>query len=328
MLTLKRTGRTIFSQSIIFVPVLFLLYLLANCSPIYVVELKLSIPREVIIITSLLFTFLWLDNRWLRGLSDGPLYEFCFYTMPVAVFSFPFVLQWHFFPCAFLLGSLVILVLLYGLWLRGRVRNAKSNSARWVRLLAAFAIYIFSVALIVPGLVGGVFLYEMKNPYYEATQELWEEILSDVAAQTEAEPGQVDPLVPLSDYDDLLQRLQAGSWNNLGIQERLDLVQALVAFEAARLGLPSSSVPEVVSLKLEYATLAQYNEENNVISVDLQRLAEGSAEALLSDLAHEVFHAYQFFLINAVDWNSKAAQTRYFDELNSWRHNIDNYISG
>ena len=45
-------------------------------------------------------------------------------------------------------------------------------------------------------------------------------------------------------------------------------------------------------------------------------------------VAHEVFHAYQDYLAENIDWNSAVTDSAYFDEALRWKKNGEDYLRG
>lgn len=81
-------------------------------------------------------------------------------------------------------------------------------------------------------------------------------------------------------------------WNQLDMQEKLNVCQAIVNCEARYYGISHELL--VGTADLEGNTLASYCEQNHQIVIDVDYLNLGYSYALLESLIHECTHAYQY----------------------------------
>jgi hypothetical protein len=176
-----------------------------------------------------------------------------------------------------------------------------------------FFMAMTAAVLLLPGFTAYV-LYEMQSPYtYVSEQEL-----SPVASSSE--DGSI--------YEQNLTALQAfqeDNWDTLSTQERVNLLQWLADFEAEKLGFdPVSLTAERINLY----TLGDYDNDTNTIRIDVKQVAQSSAADCMEVICHEVWHAYEYYIVDQLDWSSPVVQTAYFDEIRTWKYNIENYQSG
>lgn len=120
----------------------------------------------------------------------------------------------------------------------------------------------------------------------------------------------------------LFSCFEKSTWERFDVSERITVMQQLVNFESAQLGIPS--IP-VVAEKLDPYTLGAYSNETKEMWIDLEHLMESPVDECISTICHEVFHSAQHYLIENIDWNDSLYQSSYFDELRSWRFNSENY---
>ena len=114
------------------------------------------------------------------------------------------------------------------------------------------------------------------------------------------------------------------------VQERLDLLQAVLEEEQSRLALPHL---ELLSQDIEEdEVLAHYSRTQDgqaVITIDLEYLAVCSSQRALTSLCHEARHAYQYYTVSLIDWDDPAiAASPYFATARNWKGNFEGYTSG
>ena len=124
---------------------------------------------------------------------------------------------------------------------------------------------------------------------------------------------------------ELLLEFTQENWEKKNIQERIDVAQRFSNFEDTRLGI--SPVPTYAEKMQSITVVATYDYENKNIIMDSQFFMELSAEEILKALCEENFHAFEYYMIENMDWDMNLINTYYFQELREWRENANNYIS-
>lgn len=95
--------------------------------------------------------------------------------------------------------------------------------------------------------------------------------------------------------EETLDRLREERWQTLDLQERMDVLGEVCGAESARLGL---NAPLVLRAKaLDEDTLGNYRPDRQEISVALDLLENGSGLDCVSTLLHEVYHCYEWMLV-------------------------------
>ena len=314
-------------QLLVLLPAVFSAYFITCCTPVYIRELHLSIPRVLVVYGATFFTILWLSCHSLRTLSRSYFYQASFYLFPIAIFSFLYLLQWHFFPCA------VLLLLLSGAAVCSAIQARRGSGRSWQGLLRSRRklrqrlVEIFAMGLILPGFLGGAVCYELTSPIYLARQTFLTEIVRDIGSESGTDTPRPSG-TSFAENRSLLCQFQPSVWSQLTFEAQLENLQALAGLECLQFGIPSDKIPQLISKKLEYATLAQYLPAENKIAVDLQYLEQADPFSLLTVLSEEVFHACQFYLVSSINWDDPVTDTEFFDTIRDWKENMTFYVSG
>ena len=328
----------IYGNCLWLLPFFFLAYLYIKASPIYIPELRLWLPDDTVFMAALFFSLFWLDRRALRkALSVNFGTKLCFYLLPVSAVLFLHFAQWHLIPSIVTAALLSAASIAYGvrLWRGPRRallsvtcrlpneeeiilwRSPKPTSRRLIRKWQRFTVVLFAAALFLPGFFGGAVVHELQAPYYTARQELWLDILSEAEDGGEAEAEAV-PYPPA-----LLERFQSDVWSAYSRQEKLNAMQALIQLSCLRLGLAEDAVPLLQTTALEGDVSAYFDPTDWTITLNLRDLSEQEPAELFFPLLQTVFQAYQYYLVSAVDWDSDAAQTAFFNSLRSLKQAMD-----
>lgn len=131
----------------------------------------------------------------------------------------------------------------------------------------------------------------------------------------------------ISNNIDTILLLQEEEWENLDIQERLNVLQTVANIEATYLGLPHE-LNVTIDVLGEF-TEGSYDDRTHTIAINLDHISEDSAHELVETVAHEAHHAYEHRLVDL--FNSAGAHERnllLFSRIEEYRDNFDNYIDG
>lgn len=127
----------------------------------------------------------------------------------------------------------------------------------------------------------------------------------------------------LTSDQELLLCFQETNWSGYTAEEKLALVKCLADSEADRLGIPS--VPLYAGKEEEY-TLGHYDRIREEIMIDREYLEGSGAEDVMGTVFHEVYHAYQDYVVKSVDWDSELSHSAYFSTARAWKENQRSYI--
>ncbi len=96
---------------------------------------------------------------------------------------------------------------------------------------------------------------------------------------------------------EMINKLEYNSWITLDIYQKLDVLQTVVDIESYHLGIPYD-----LTIGVDYLdenVLGFYRNSNKLIAIDTEHLLEGFPEDILETVCHEVYHAYQYSLVDA-----------------------------
>ena len=162
---------------------------------------------------------------------------------------------------------------------RHHKHRRKTQMQKFLRILRRFiiAFALFSsitmlCILCIKGVQRGILSPQQKS-----------EIVSDNEAAT------------INNNLDRLVSLLPEKWNELDLQERLNICQTVVAIECNYLGIPHDI--HVVTTTLGDTLSGSYSPETHTIKIDLLYLQTSPPDEVLSTLLHESYHAYQQILV-------------------------------
>ena len=294
-----------------------LCYFLASPIHIYIPAFRLEIMSGL-----LQYLYVILSAGWIifspcgKACENRFFLELLFYLFPTLALLLLVFMQYH--PVI----SILLLVVLIGLTVTFRVLLYREGGARSRRPKvrarqreAAGRLFVILAAalLLVPG-VFSVFVYSLESPTVTAS----EQAAASVSEKTEAYTGLAPELTFLNAFRDEV-------WDECGAQERVAALERLLQYESEKLGMPP--VP-LAAARLRPTVLGEFDPADNDIHVDLDMLQEADAKRAMETLLHEAYHAFQFYLIDEIDWEADYTQNAYFNEARSWLENKENYVSG
>ena len=235
----------------------------------------------------------------------------------VESFFFMIFLQYHYVIAAFFLLAVVVAWLLSFQWLmsarpfhrrtRGFFRFCRDKASLMCACIAV-------IILLVPSSIG---LYREYLDVYSEKERT--QLVEKVSAEDVDEED--------VSKDRLTERLSA--WDELDINERFSLLCEVGVREEKYLGIADYAQIIMTYEKIDKATIAYYDDEENRISVNIDELNNASAELCVKGVLHEVFHAFQYDLVRSLDFDSETVRnSQYFSTARQWKENMDNYISG
>lgn len=280
---------------------------------IYIRQLDLYLPPAATYWGTLLLTALLMAFTPLRRIfARGGAVEACYCLFPATVLLTMVFAQHHFWLC--LLLVILSLAAAGGAFLLAAGERTLSGT-KWRAGLLRLMLVSITAVLLAPCLCV-LAKYGFSTPRYPAQQS------GLTVAEEDARPTRE---TLLAENPQVLSSLSGTEWGGLGTNERLDLLQHIADIEAASLGIPS--VP-LYTGKLEALTLGSYSPSQNQITIDIRYLGGADPEDCVGTIAHEVFHAYQTFVVDSLDWEGVAAGCAYFDQALAWKENSARYYTG
>ena len=313
--------RSIYRVSIVF-PLLLVYTSFVETVSFSVPELNIYIEPVVARFLITMGTTIWLCcSPYKRYCCNGTWTELMFNLVPIEAVLMLNLAQWHF--ATFVIISLVLVfvesALFIGLRRDARKHPVTNKSRRMYKTIfrrcTVLAIAVICVIPCCPSL----FMHGLTSPTYQAQQEIWRYIFSE---DTESEDTIESVADAYTEYQELWRCLEESTWKHYSVPEKMTVMQRLTDFETQTLGI--SSVPVTADLIGSY-TLGMYNEETNELFINTKYLDTSPVEECIDTICHEVRHALQFQVVNAIDWDNPVFQTAYFDELRSWLHNQEDY---
>ncbi len=149
-----------------------------------------------------------------------------------------------------------------------------------------------------------------------------------LVSNVKAQPGKYqDASKVIEDNVQLIKQLRNDEWNQLSVQEKLDLMQIVANIEASALGI--STELNVATKDLDGKIYGQYNEQTHMIYIDVGVLESESSATALDICCHEAYHAYQYRLIDLYKQaDSESKNLRLFGKVNQYAWEFQNYKLG
>ncbi|MBR3974219.1 MAG: hypothetical protein IKJ99_09770 [Oscillospiraceae bacterium] len=130
----------------------------------------------------------------------------------------------------------------------------------------------------------------------------------------------------LSKNQEQILLLDEEVWRGLDIAERLRVMKAVADIEAGKLGIPEVGIRTEA---LDEHILGHYNDADRTITLNLGYLGTEDAQTMLKAVCHEIYHAYQFRMVEL--YNQLSPEQRalvLFDQAERYRAEFENYIDG
>lgn len=120
---------------------------------------------------------------------------------------------------------------------------------------------------------------------------------------------------------------QEEKWETLTVQEKLDRLQIIANVEANHLGIPVDV--NVSAGIMGENTMAAYSESAHTISFNLDYLEDNYPEDMLEACCHEMYHCYQYRLIDAYRGaDERLKGLKIFRRAIEYEREFDQYVEG
>lgn len=121
-------------------------------------------------------------------------------------------------------------------------------------------------------------------------------------------------------------------WQNCSAQQKLELAQMLADSETTRLGLPPLDVvvyKEAIEQAPDaiYQKAGHYDHQRRQIFIAEELLRDAKAENVANTVCHEVFHCYQWQMIDCLEADPTLAQSSEFAVVRQWQQERMHYIT-
>lgn len=264
------------------------------------------------------FQFFMYRNREIRKSEWGKVFV---NAVMIEAYFFVLFAQQHFIAAlAVLLGLEAASLLLSHVITSGNYSETDSESRlkRYTERARHLVCCLAAAILIIPCAMG---IYE---EYVETSvsAEEWAAIV-DFFEESKTGSSKNDPF---SKYGKTLDNV--GKWNTLEDEEKIETVRQIGLIELEHLGVSKDVGIKIGTDKIDEYTMGYYLDSEKQIVINISHIRSDSVEENVNTITHEIFHAYQHYVVSSIDFDSDFVKTSYyFEDAREWKDNIDNYIS-
>ncbi len=124
--------------------------------------------------------------------------------------------------------------------------------------------------------------------------------------------------------DDIVKIVYDCNWESSNNEKRAHVLFEVVKFEASQLGI---SPPKVyITNEMKEITYGSYDNETNIIRMSNYHLGQRTKKECITTALHELYHAYEFSVINITKTLSDEQKSNvYFEKANKWVLANENY---
>ncbi len=312
----------------VFIPVIFIILHYNDMQLIYIREISGRLLPHTCLVIYLTLTVLWLVMPARKYFKNSGFFEVLYNLCPTELFLLLYFAQRHFWlSCVLAAVSMALFIFALITNVKNKKRyESKQEYQKKKRMTYRILVLCICAMCVAPAFLTAE-IYELQGETYIPTAEADGE--NDNKDEND-EAGNVEQNVietadVFEENKELLLEFTQENWEKKSIQERIDVAQRFSNFEDTKLGI--SSVPIYTEKMYSITVVGTYDYENNSIIMDSQFLMELSAEEILKALCEENFHAFEYYMIENIDWNASWINTYYFQELREWKENGDNYIN-
>lgn len=128
------------------------------------------------------------------------------------------------------------------------------------------------------------------------------------------------------DYDEFILKSSLAEWKELTRDEKADILYKIGVAEAKNLGIDDYMSISFSAVKMPLPRLAYYDNNDRTVALNKAHIDNGTAEENVNSLLHEIFHAYQHYLVEKLDFDNELVKNGYyFEQARRWKDNITNY---
>lgn len=211
-----------------------------------------------------------------------------------------------------ILSAIVLIIYLFWTWIHPFPRNKNRvaiirsrirQSAFYVRSIPAIFLCPFLAVVLITLLRGGTLIVPNIDPtQYKASEESL--LLGNL---------------------DTICKLNEEQWTELSSQEKIDVLQLIVAIERDSLGIYHE-----ISLQCEISkkdsVLGEYDPINHVIMINIDHLEKDPPQEVLDTIVHECYHAYQWCLAHLfADSDEQYRELYLFTDAKQYVNEFSNY---
>ena len=311
-----------------FIPVVFMVFVqFVPYTNFYILELDLYIHRYG---CGILLAIFYVIYTYLMGKIED-LYEdysraLAVYLLPVSFVLLGIFAQYHFKTALVLLGLCILTTVSFCVLLECAKKRMPENQRKKLAnksfqkhisgCTLGFLVKAYNIILLPAALIGG-YCFVTQMPL--ARPSIGEANLAVFETDADGENFKIE-------YMEQFSGLSEAEWQNLNCGEKITILQKLVNLETTCLNI---NPVKIASRRLNMSALGEYANEGSLIYIDYKFLATAKADECIRVICHEVRHAYQFYVVEMLDWDNEQVQRGYFyREARRWKNEMENYASG
>ncbi len=317
----KQMRKFLWNCSSIF-PLLLIYFVFTEDVSFSITEFHLYLDHSEACFLAVMITVIWLCSPFRTICCDGSWGVVFYNIFPIATVGMLNLAQWYFgmFVTMLIITAIAETVLLIGLK-RAEKRHliTKKSQRKFYRLLPRYIVAVAVVVCAGPSLYNAV-SNGFISPFYYEIQDYWRAILSNMDAKSDQE----ESANSLPENEVLWMCLDEDKWKTLSVQERITVLKHLMDYETDILDIPPI---EIHAGLIGDATMGVYDHSINMIEINVEHLDLCPVEEVIDTVCHEVRHAFQWQVVDSIDWDNPVFQAPYFEEMRSWLENYHNYKS-
>lgn len=243
--------------------------------------------------------------------------------LTIEIMLFLLFAQYHLFVTGMIVTAILLLTSLLTqkiICFNKKKRKITPKLKRWCRNRShSLVAYILCFILIVPA---GMGVYE---EYYKdsLSSEEWAEFVSWFNESEESSKVNNEAIIPHSE-----KIADLSKWDSLDIKDKERLIRTVALIEKENLGINKDTEVVVLTKKMSTCTLGYYIDEKNEIYINYKHLNEGELSDVLNTVIHEMHHAFVYYTISTLDYESEEVKNNYYyQKAREWKENSENYIS-
>lgn len=214
---------------------------------------------------------------------------------------------------------IVVATIVFSIWFHCYVEmHCKRNIRKYHNRASAVVCLLLCLVLLIPSFTG------IDKEYISTTitSEEWEEFVAsfetDYGGNTEEEV--------FEKYDSIIAELTL--WDDLNTDERVTILNKVVLIEKENLGIEATEIV-VINDKLGEYTCGYYSDKEKQIYLNISQISGEGLQDNLRTVCHEVFHAYEHYVVENIDFDSNMVKSNYyFMNARKWKDNINKYVPG
>lgn len=212
---------------------------------------------------------------------------------------------------------IIVATVAFSIWFYCHIeKHCKCNRQKYHNRASAVVCLLLCFVLLVPSFIG------IDKEYFSSsmTSDEWEEFVASFKTDY---GGKADKDL-FNKYDTVIDELKL--WDKSSTDERITLLNKVVLIEKENLGIEAVDIV-VINDKLDEYTCGYYSDEKKQICLSISQISGEGLQDNLRTVCHEVFHAYEHYVVETIDFDSEMVQNNYyFENAREWRDNINKYV--